>query len=69
MEAETALVRTEGGIELDTISTIYLDLVLVVFPDYAELDDSLWDGCDLEGFLVLGVFFEERGVFERGHEF
>ena len=68
MKSQTSLVGTEGGIELDTISPVDLDLPLVILPDDAELDDSFGDGGDLKGGLVFRVFLEEGGVFEGGHE-
>lgn len=64
MEAETALVRTKGRVELDTETAVDLELAVVIFPDDAELDDALGDGGDLEGSLVLGVLLEEGGVLE-----
>jgi hypothetical protein len=64
MQAETALVGAEGRVELDSVAAVDLDLVLVVFPNYAELDDALGDGDDLEGGLVFWVLFEEGAVFE-----
>jgi len=68
VQAETALVWAEGGVELDSVAAVDLDLVLVVFPDNSELDDALRDGDDLEGGLVFGVLFEEGAVFERGDQ-
>lgn len=68
MESKTALVWAQGRIELHTIATVHLDLILVVFPDDAELDDSLGDGSHLEGSLVLRVLLEEGGIFEGGDE-
>lgn len=68
MEAETALVGTEGRVELHTVALLDLALALVVLPDDAELDDALGDGDDLEGFLVLWVLLEERGGLEGGDE-
>ena len=44
MEAETALVGTESGVELHAVSLLDLALALVVLPDNAELDDALGDG-------------------------
>jgi hypothetical protein len=66
VQTETTFVWTEGGVELDSVSTVYLDLVLVIFPDDTELDDAFWDGSDLEGFLVFWVLFEEGRVLEGG---
>lgn len=68
VQAETALVWAEGGVELDSVAAVDLDLVLVVFPDNSELDDALRDGDDLEGGLVFGVLFEEGAVFEGGDQ-
>ena len=58
MESETTLVWAKGRIELNAISTVYLGLELVIFPDDAELDDPLRDRNDLESFLVFRVLFE-----------
>jgi hypothetical protein len=43
METESPLVRAEGRVELDTITALDMWLSMVVLPDNAELDDSLWD--------------------------
>ena len=64
MKAETALVGTQGRVELHTVSSIDLHLSLVVLPDHSELDDPFGDGSDLEGGLVFRVLLEEGGVFE-----
>lgn len=64
MKTETTLVRTEGRVVLDTVTTVDLDLVLVVLPDDTELDDALGDGGDLESTLVLGVLLEESRVLQ-----
>jgi hypothetical protein len=64
MESQAALVRTEGRVELNTIAAVDLWLVLVVFPDNTELDDSFRNCDDLESGLVFWVLFEEGGVFE-----
>lgn len=69
MEAETTFVRAKGGIELYPISTVDLHLAFVVFPHDAELNDALRDRGHLQCFPVLGVFLEERGVFERRGKF
>ncbi len=68
VQAETALVWSEGGVELDSVAAVDLDLVLVVFPDNSELDDALRDRNDLEGGLVFGMLFEEGAVFEGGDQ-
>jgi hypothetical protein len=68
VEAETALVGTESGVELHAVSLLDLALALVVLPDNAELDDALGDGDDLESLLVFGVLGEEGGGLEGGDE-
>lgn len=64
METETTLVGTEGGVELDTVTAIDLDVAVVVLPDNTELNDTLGDGGNGEGSAVLGVLLEEGGVLE-----
>lgn len=66
MEPESTFVRTESGIELHTVSSIDLDLLLVVFPGHSELNDTLGDGGDLKCFSVFGVLLEEGGILEGG---
>ena len=68
METEAAFIGPKGGIELDSIAPVDLDLVLVILPDNAELDDSFGDGGDLEGFFVVGVLLEEGRVLEGRDE-
>lgn len=47
MEAKTALVGAECGVELNTVAPVDLELLFVVFPGDTELDDSLGDGGNL----------------------
>jgi hypothetical protein len=68
VEAETALVGTESGVELHAISLLDLALALVVLPDNAELDDALGDRDDLKGLLVFRVLGEEGGGLKGGDE-
>jgi hypothetical protein len=68
VETETALVWTEGRVELDSVTTVDLWLSLVVLPDNAELNDALWDRGNGERLSVLWVLLEERGVLEGGCE-
>jgi hypothetical protein len=42
VKAETTLIRAESRVKLHTIATVYVRLSLIVFPDNAELDDTLW---------------------------
>lgn len=66
VQTETALVGAQGRVELHTVSTVYLDLALVVLPHDAELDDALGDGDNLECGAVLWVLLEEgRGLEGR----
>ena len=41
VESDTALVRTDRGVELDTETSVYLYLAVVVYPRNAEDDLSL----------------------------
>lgn len=68
VKSKAAFVWAQSGVELNTIATIDLDLVLVVFPDHTKLDDSLRNGSNLKGSLVFGVLLEEGGVLEGGDE-
>jgi hypothetical protein len=62
VEAEAALERPEGRVELDAEAAVDLDVVLVVDPRHAEDDltlglaDALEHGC----VDVLGVLLEHR---------
>lgn len=66
METEAALVRSQGGIELHTVTAVDLQLVLVILPDHAELNHALGDGGDLERSLVFWILLEQRRIFESG---
>ena len=57
MEPQAALVRADCAVELYTIADIYLHLSLVVYPRYAEGDDTLRfnKALDQMSFLKLGV--------------
>jgi hypothetical protein len=66
MESQPSLVWAQSRVKLHTVSTVDLDLVLVVFPDDTELDDAFGDGDDLERGLVLGLLLKEGAVFEGG---
>jgi hypothetical protein len=43
VETETALVRAEGRVELNTETTINGDGAVIALPGNAELDDTLRD--------------------------
>lgn len=47
VEAEAALVRAQGRVELDAVTAVDADLALVILPGDAELEDSLGNGADL----------------------
>lgn len=64
MESQTTLVRTQGRVELHTVTLVDLQLALVIFPDDSELDDTLRDSRDLEGSAVLRVLCEEGAVLK-----
>ena len=66
MEAEAALVWSQGGVELDTVATVDLQLVLVILPDHAELNHALGDCGDLERSLIFWILLEKRRVLESG---
>ena len=57
VEAQATLVRADGGVELDAVATVDLDLAGVIHPRHAEhddalgLDEALQQGC----LLILGV--------------
>lgn len=68
MEAEAALVRAQGRVELDAVPAVDLQLAGIIFPDDTELDDALGDGGHLEGDAVLGVLLEQGAVLECVYE-
>ena len=41
MQTETALIRSDGGVELYTETTVYLYLTLIIQPRNTECDDTL----------------------------
>ena len=69
VEAETALVRTDCGVELDAVAAVHLHDAIVVDPRNAEHDDALRLDHALEdgGFFVLRICFKNRG--EGGKHF
>ena len=64
MKSETALVGTEGRVELDAVATVDLEAASVILPDDAELDHALGNRHDLEGDSVLGLLLEQGAVLE-----
>src|SRR5690606_19051491 len=61
VEAQAALVRTEGGVELDAEASVDLDLATVVDPRHAEDDLALGlaDAREHGGVRVLRVLLED----------
>ena len=57
MEAETALIGTDGTVELDAVTGVGLHLTLVVNPGYAEGEDTvrLYQTLHNLGLLKLGM--------------
>ncbi len=53
---------------MHSVTAVDLNLVLVVLPDNAKLDNAFGDGDDFESDLVFGVLFEESAVFEGGDQ-
>jgi hypothetical protein len=68
VEPEATLVGAKSGVELDTVSTVDLDLAFVIFPDNTELNDTLGDRDDLKSLAVFGLLLEKSGVLEGGGE-
>ena len=62
VEAQAALVRSDGGVELHAVTTVHLHLALIIGPGHAELhhalrlDDALQHAC----LLVLRVLLDYR---------
>lgn len=68
VEAKATLVGTQGGVELNAIALVDLDLALIIFPNDTELDDALRNGDHGKRLAVLGVLLEKSGVVEGGGE-
>ena len=68
VQPQAALVGAESGVELHTVAAVGLEVAGIIFPNDAELDDTLGDRDDLERGAVLGVLLEERGVLEGEDE-
>lgn len=64
VESETALVGAQSRVELNTETTVDVELALVVLPDNTELNDTFGDGADLESGAVFGVLLEEGRIVE-----
>ena len=62
MEAQTALVRADRGVELHAVAAVHLHLALVVGPGDAELDHALRfdDALEHASLLVFRVLGDNR---------
>ena len=65
MEAKTALVRTNGRVELYAVANVHLYVAIVVNPWHTESDDTLWlyqalNNTCLFKFRVLVIHFFYR---------
>ena len=69
MEAEAALVRSDGAVEFHAVSAVHLDLPLVVDPRHAEQDGSFRfnDPFQNRVIFVLGIRGQDR--FDRAEHF
>jgi len=58
-EAQAALVRTDGRVELYAEAAVYLNFTVTVYPGYTELDNALGLNKTFEQavLLILGVLF------------
>lgn len=59
VQPQSSLVRSQSRVVLNPVSSVDLELTLVVLPSDSELDDSFGDLNDSEGLAVLGVLGEE----------
>ena len=76
VEADSALVRTDGGVELDPVAPVDPNLSAVVNPGHAKLDKALRLGNALHDapFFVLRVSFDNgfkggKDLFHRLEKF
>ena len=66
METQTALVRTNGTVELHTVADVYLYLSLVVNPRHTERRDTLWLYKAFNNFCFLKLGMLVVNVLNRG---
>jgi hypothetical protein len=59
VQSQTTLVRTEGRVELDSVTSVDGDRTVISLPADSELDDSFGDLDDGEGSSVLGLLLQE----------
>ena len=63
MKTETALVRSDGAVELNAVTFVYMNLTVVVYPGNTEHNGALgldksFEQCTL---LIFGMSFHDRG--------
>lgn len=59
MESESAFIRANGGIVLDSESSVDLNFTVVGCPGNSELDGSFGLDYPVNYFLIFGFFVEE----------
>lgn len=59
MESQTTLVGAESRVELNSVSTVDLEIALVILPSDTELDNTLGDGDDGQSSLEIWRSLEE----------
>lgn len=69
MEAEAALVWSDGAVEFHTVSAVHLNLALVIDPRHAEQDGSFrfHDPFQNRVVFILGIRSQNR--FDRAEHF
>ncbi|KAH3669592.1 hypothetical protein OGATHE_002404 [Ogataea polymorpha] len=69
VQSQTSLVWTQSRVELDSVTSVDLDIALVVLPGDSELDDSLWNRDNRNHLLVFWVLLEQSRLLEGGVQF
>ena len=66
MKTKTALIGSDGAVELDTVALVYMDLSVVVNPGNAEHNDALGLNKSFKQrtFLIFGM-----GLYNGGQRF
>ena len=69
METQSALIRTNGAVELHTVARIDVHLALIVGPRHAEHDHALWlnEALDDLGLLKLRMLIVD--IMNRDQHF
>ena len=62
MEAQSALVRSDGAVELDAETAVDLDLALIVYPRHAEHEHAFrfQNALQQRSLLKLGIGVDDR---------